>query len=166
MKVVLIGFMGSGKSSVAPRLAKKLGLAVVEMDDLVVKKAGGMSIERIFEAGGEAAFRELEIAVAKDLKGADGVVVSTGGGAVMNRLILDYLKDGAVVVELLAPFNTLIERISPKMPRPLFRDVPAAKRLYELRKPLYNEYATIHVSTANKSIDEVAQEVADKVKSL
>jgi 3-phosphoshikimate 1-carboxyvinyltransferase len=166
MKIVLIGFMATGKSSVAPILAARLGLDVIEMDDLIVKKSGRESITEIFEIDGEAAFREFEKSVGKDLQHHDNVVISTGGGVVMDKTIIGYLADNAVVIELSAPFKTLLKRISPDIPRPLFADVTQAKALYKLRRPLYSKYATIDVATGDKSIDEVAEEIVKQVHDL
>lgn len=166
MKIVLIGFMGSGKSSVAPIVASKLGLYIIEMDDLIVRKSGLESIEEIFKAGGESAFRKLEKEVSQDLQHEDNVVISTGGGVVMDETTMGYLTRNAAVVELSAPFETLLKRISPKIPRPLFEDVEHAQALYELRQPLYSKYATIHVSTDDMSIDEVAEEIVRQVQNI
>jgi shikimate kinase len=166
MKIVLIGFMATGKSTVAPLVAAKLGLEVVEMDDLTIKKSGRHSITEIFENDGEAAFRDLETAVAKDLQHRDNAVISTGGGVVMNQAIIDYLATDALVVELAAPFNTILERIGPDIPRPLFEDAAKAKALYERREPLYSKYATIHISTDDKSIDQVVAEIVKQVQNL
>lgn len=166
MKIVLIGFMATGKSNVAPILAGMLNLNIVEMDDLIVGKSGGKSIAEIFETGGEAAFRKLEVDVSRDLQHADNVVISTGGGVVMNETVIGYLADNAEVVELYASFETLLQRIGRDIPRPLFEDEQAARQLYELRKPLYNKYAAIHVSTDGKSIDGVAEEIAGKVQRI
>ena len=166
MKLVLIGFMGTGKTTVAPVLAEKLGLEIVEMDDLIVRKAGGKSIAEIFEAGGETSFRELETAVAKDLQHYENAVISTGGGVVMNQATMDHLVAGGVVIELAAPFETILQRISSNMPRPLFGDASQAKALYELRKPLYSKYAAIRVATDGKSIEEVVREVMQEVQKI
>jgi shikimate kinase len=165
MKIVLIGFMGSGKSSVAPILAAKLGLEAIEMDDLISAKAGGQTIEQIFEIGGETAFRQLEASVAKDHETSDNVVISSGGGVVMSQPTMDYLSIDAVVVELSASLDTILKRISPNIPRPLFKDINQAKELYKLRQPLYSKYATIHVATDNKSVEDVAEEVAKQVQN-
>ena len=86
MKIVLIGFMATGKSTVAPLVAAKLGLEVVEMDDLIVKQSGRQSIVEIFEDGGEAVFRKLEAAVGKSLEHRDNAVISTGGGVFLEFL--------------------------------------------------------------------------------
>lgn len=166
MKIVLIGFMATGKSSVAPFLAKRLGLENIEMDDLIIQKGGGKSIEKIFADDGEAAFREFELAVAKDLKTKNNVVISTGGGVVTNEQTWAYLAEQAIVVGLFAPFETILKRVGSDIPRPLFKDQAAAMRLYEQRAPLYNKYSDIQVSTDDESIEEVVKEIMDKVQKL
>ena len=162
MNIVLIGFMGTGKSSIAPLLANKLKMESIEMDDLIEKKAG-KNIETIFKENGEPAFREYEIAVAKDIKDIDNKVISTGGGVILNKIILDYLKTNAKIVGLFASFPTILDRISTNIPRPLFQDKDEAKKLYDFRKPLYESFADIKVNTDNKSIAELSQEIADKI---
>ncbi len=162
MKIVLIGFMGTGKTTVAPILAKKLGLNVIEMDDLITDKAG-KSIKQIFAESGEAGFRELEVAVGKDLQNIDSVVISTGGGVVMNEIILDNLKNNSIIIDLSATFNNVLKRISPKIPRPLFEDKDKAQELYELRKPLYKKFANIQVSTDGKTVNEVVDDIIARI---
>lgn len=165
MKIVLIGFMATGKSVVAPVVASKLGLDVIEMDDLIVRKSDFESIAEIFEAGGEVAFRQLEKSVSNDLRRRDHAVISAGGGVVTDRTVMANLSDQAIVVGLFAPFTTLVKRISPDIPRPLFKDAHAAERLYELRKPLYNEYAAIRIETGTKSVNEIADEIVRQVRT-
>ena len=165
MKIVLIGFMGTGKTTLAPILAKRFGLESIEMDDLIISKAGGKSIPGIFKAGGEAAFRELESGVSKGLADTVNVVISTGGGVVSNEATIDYLTKGAIVIELNASFDTVLKRIDPKMPRPLFQDPVEAQALYERRKPLYSKYAAITVTTDDKSVDEVVEEIISKLQN-
>jgi shikimate kinase len=166
MKVVLIGFMGTGKTTVAPILAEKLGLETVEMDELIVAKAGGRSIQEIFKTGGETEFRELEAAVSQDLGDRDNLVISTGGGVVTNKITMNYLIRGAVIVELNASFDTVLKRIDPKLPRPLFRDQAEAKELYEQRKPLYSSYAAIQVITDGKSVNEVVEDTISQINKV
>lgn len=158
MNIILIGFMGTGKSSVAPLVADKLNMEYIEMDKLIEKKAG-KRIGKIFSDGGEIAFREFEVAVARDLRNINNAVVSCGGGVVMNKIIIDYLKLNGIVVGMFADFGTIVERVEKDLPRPLFKDVGKAEELYFLRKPMYEFYADRKVSTDNKSVEEVAEEI-------
>jgi shikimate kinase len=164
MKIILIGFMGTGKTSVAPILASKLGLESIEMDDLIIRKASGKSVGEIFEAGGETYFRELEAAVGADLRNYNNAIISTGGGVVMDQTTMDSLASNGIVIGLSGSFDTIRQRIGRNMPRPLFQNLDQAKALYELREPLYSKYAAIRVSTDNKSPEEVADEIINKVQ--
>src|ERR1700689_4576876 len=128
MRIVLIGFIGSGKSTIAPLLAKKLEKNFVDMDQLIEQKTG-MGIDKIFATGGEIAFREAEIAVAKELHNKDNCVISTGGGVIMNEIIIEYLREKSVIIFLKSNFLTSKRRIK-KNPRILFRDYKKAKELY------------------------------------
>ncbi len=163
MKIVLIGFMGTGKSTVAQVLVKRLDTHVIEMDDLIVKKAG-MSIEEIFEIGGEELFRKYESKVCADLRDTTKGVISTGGGVVMRDENVKNLKKNSLIVALTASFETVLKRINPKIPRPLFENKEKAKALYDLRKALYNKYADFEISTDDKKVDEVVEDIVVKIK--
>ncbi len=164
MNIILIGFMGTGKSSVAPLVADKLNMEYIEMDKLIEKKAG-KSIERIFRDGGEIAFREFEVAVARDLRNINNAVVSCGGGVVMNKIIIDYLKFNGIVIGMFADFDTIFKRVAGDLPRPLFKDRKVAEKLYNFRKPMYELYSDKRVSTDNKSVEEVAEEIIEVIRS-
>lgn len=163
MNIILIGFMGTGKSSVAPILARKLKMEYIEMDKLVEKKAG-KSIEKIFRDEGESVFRGYEVAVASDLRNINNSVVSCGGGVVMNKIIINDLKQNGIVVGMFADFETIFKRVESDLPRPLFKDRKIAEKLYNFRKPLYELYSDRKVSTDNKSVEEVAEEIVKITK--
>lgn len=166
MKLSLIGFMGSGKTSVSQQLAKKLGLNCMEMDWFALQQNGCADMAALFEKGGEILLRETEIELARDWRDARDVVISTGGGVVMNKIITDYLKenDGRVIF-LHVPFETIRERIKiDTTPRPLFEDADAARDLYNFRLPLYKRYADIVVETEDKSIDEIVEIIMNLIK--
>ncbi len=164
MKIILIGFMGSGKSSVATELAKIQKLSKVDTDDLVVEKAQ-MSTAEIFDQFGETRYREYEIEVARDIRGIQNHVIATGGGVILNKIILDYLREGGgAVVFLRTSFDEIVRRVTAHdRPRPLFTDRDAARKLYDFRLSLYESYADVIVDTDSKSIEEVAQEVLQKI---
>ncbi|NCO23156.1 shikimate kinase [Candidatus Kuenenbacteria bacterium] len=162
MKIILIGFMGAGKTAVAKKLSKKLDLPAVEMDDLILKKSGRKSINEIFARDTELHFRELEIEVAKNLKKQDNRIISTGGGIVMNKIIIDYLKAGSgKIIFLKSSFSEIKKRVGNSKKRPLFKNRKTALELFNFRQQLYRKYADFVVRTDNKSIDAVADEIVN-----
>jgi shikimate kinase len=167
MKYVLIGFMGSGKTSVATALAQKLGFSVIEMDTLVYQKTGCADMSEVFAKGGELLLRETEIALAKEYRAASHVVISTGGGVVMNKIILDYLKEHqGQVIFLESSFKTVADRVATdSTPRPLFQNLAQAEMLYQLRLPLYRAYSDIQIQTDQKTVDQIVQEITQFIES-
>lgn len=155
MKITLIGFMGVGKSTVAKVLSQKLQIPYVEMDELIIKKSNKKSINEIFKHHGELEFRELEIEVSKDLKNSSNIIISSGGGVVMNKINIDYLKHNGLVIQLDGNFETIVKRIGNVEDRPLFKNKQSAKSLYNFRKSLYARYADHSISTDNLTVDEV-----------
>lgn len=164
MKIVLIGFMGAGKTTVAKILSYKLNLEIIDMDNLALKKSRRLSINEIFQKDGEAKFRELELEVAKGISNKDKVVISTGGGVVMNANIMNYLKQEGSVVYLKAGFDKIKERVMLKKVRPpLFVNIESAKKLFDIRQPLYEKYADITIETDNRNVDDIVEEVTKKL---
>jgi len=167
MKIILIGFMGSGKSSVAKKLGPLLGLSVLEMDDHVLKRTNTKNMHEVFAKGGELLLRETEIAVAQEYALTDNCVISTGGGVVLNKIILDYLKKlNGKIVFLNATFQALADRMAGDVVRPLFKNIKEAESLYHFRQPLYLKYADQIVEVDNKSVEEVVCEIEKKNRIL
>lgn len=165
MKLILIGFMGSGKTLVAKLLAKKLKLKLIELDDLILKVSNRTSINQIFNKDEEIRFRQLEINQAKKLASLKNTVISTGGGVVMNKIILDYLKqNNGQVIFLQADFSVIQKRLKNDSNRPLFTDLKKAKKLFLFRQPLYEHYADLTIPTNNLSINQVANLIIKKQK--
>ncbi len=136
--VALVGFMGSGKSAVAARLAPLLGLRCADIDASVEKKEG-MSVAGIFRSRGEAYFREAEKAQLRNLGLQEGWVVACGGGAVIDPENRRLLAENATVVWLHCPLAACLQRIDPGT-RPLLEGGDperTASRLFETRLPLY-----------------------------
>ncbi len=158
-KIVLTGFMGAGKSSVAAVLAQKSGLRLLEMDDLIIERSGRESINQIFEMDGETRFRQLEQAVAEALGDAGDAIVSTGGGVIMNPIAMDHLSRNATVVFLQTELETSLNRLAEVADRPLLRDPEKAAALYDLRLPLYRHHADVIVKTDAQSPESVAEEI-------
>lgn len=166
MKIILTGFMGSGKSSVATALGKELSLNVIEMDALVLERTKSKNMAEVFNKGGELLLREWEIILAKEWQSAKNVIISTGGGVVMNKIILDYLKiNSGIVIFLDSSFEAISDRIKiGNTPRPLFQDVEIARKLYTFRLPLYKKYADIIIKTDTKKISKIVKEIVVKLK--
>jgi shikimate kinase len=135
-RVVLVGFMGSGKSTVGRILARRLGWAFVDMDERIEERTG-QRIAEIFREQGEAAFRREELAVAHELQSASRRVVATGGGAFAEAATREALRAGAYTVWLEADFESLVKRVPTDGSRPLAADREIMRRLLEQREPFY-----------------------------
>lgn len=159
--------MGSGKTAVGSALARKLGLNYIEMDFLVLQKSGEKNINQIFEKHGESTFRELEKAVGEDLREETNCVIATGGGVVLNKSILDDLRQNyGKVIYLYASFEQIEKRLVGDTTRPLFKDKEKAKQLYSIRKPLYESYADITINTKSKTQEDIAAEITATLKNI
>jgi shikimate kinase len=161
--IALIGFMGSGKTSVGRALADLLGFRFVDTDELIESRAG-KCITDIFKQDGEPAFRELEGRIVSELARLQGVVISTGGGLPTNPANLESLKTHALVVCLWAAPEKIFERVRHQSHRPLL-NVPdplaRIRELLEVRTPFYKQ-ADVLVTTEGRPIREVAQQVASQ----
>ncbi len=161
--IVLIGFMGSGKTTASQILAKKLDKKSVEMDDLILKASKRKTISEIFKKDGEVRFRELEIEVAKKIGSKKDVIISTGGGVVMNKIIIDYLLQNGKIVYLETAFDVVEKRLKGEKDKPLFKNVLKARKLFEFRKPLYDYFSEYMVNTNTKTPEQVADEIVRKL---
>ncbi len=165
--VALIGFMGTGKSAVGRELARRLGKEFVEMDELIVERAG-KPIPRIFREDGEAAFRQMEMAVAKEVAGRSNQVIACGGGVVLNRVNIDRLRQTSRLVHLVASPATILQRTRTQAGQRPLLDVadPAGRiiRLLEERQPLYQAAADIVVETDGQTVAGVADTIITRLK--
>jgi len=152
--VYLVGMPGSGKSTVGPELARRLGVPYVELD-AEIEGATGRSVTEIFELEGEARFRELEAAALTEAATRDPSVVSCGGGVVLEPANRVTLRATGEVVFLSVPLEVLRERVQPAADRPLIRQPQDLDRLFAEREPLYREFAA-HVVDASGAPGEVA----------
>ena len=167
MKIILIGFMGSGKTSIANVLGGLLNLPILEMDEIVYEKTETKNMYEVFEKGGEGLLRETEMLIAQESILIKDIIISTGGGVVMNKTIFDYFKSpDAKVIFLNASFPVLVNRLNNDHSRPLFKDRVQAQSLYDFRQQLYLRYADITVHVDDKSIQEIAQEIVSSLKIL
>jgi len=159
-RIVLVGFMGSGKSTVAPLVAQPLGWGWVDMDDRIVARAG-LSIAEIFRQQGETPFRELEREVAEELSRLERHVLAAGGGAFSRPATRAALQQGAVSVWLRCELKVLLSRIPPDGTRPLAGSRETIVRLFAEREPSYR-LADVAVD-ASAPPEEVARLVLEAV---
>jgi shikimate kinase len=163
VRIGLIGFMGSGKSTVGPLLAGLLGWDFVDVDTLVEARAG-CSVAAIFDARGEEGFRALESACLNDLAGHGRVVIATGGGAPMRDANGWFFRDpGTAVFHLHVSLEGALARTRGGASRPLLaKGSDEVHRLYETRLPRYRELGA-HIGTDGKTPEEVAREIAARL---
>lgn len=150
--IVLIGFMGSGKSTVGRAVACKLGIEFIDMD-VTIEYEQGMQIRQIFADYGESYFRDLEYKLFDKLcLNKTNTVISTGGGAVTT---IKNFKQLGFVIYLKINFQDLLERLKDDEfdKRPLFQDIEFAKKLYEYREPLYAKQADIVIDAMQNTND-------------
>ena len=160
MMITLTGFMGSGKTTVGKVLADFLGCPFMDLDDLVVKKAG-KSIPDIFAQDGEPAFRQLEAQVLRKTveKYAESTaVLALGGGAVLAPSSAALLHEKTVCIYLRASLETLLTRLEGETAGRPLADASLADRL-AAREPIYEKTAHVVIDTDGLSPDEVADEI-------
>ncbi len=164
MNIILVGFMGTGKTAVAQALARKLKMKYVDLDD-VIETDAGRSINKIFAESGEDHFRYLEKEAARKVSSLDQQVVATGGGVVLDKQNMKNLSKHGIVVCLTATPAVIYSRVKGQRHRPLLKvDKPreAIKRLLESRHPYYAK-ADFTIDTSGLMVEQVVNKI---VKSL
>ncbi len=159
-RVALIGFMGSGKSTVGSILAKKLGYRFVDLD-AEVEKASGMKIADMFRLGGEPAFRVLESECLRSIAGRAGIVLAAGGGTPAQEANREFFRASAATFFLKTPLETALARAGEDGTRPLLsRGREEVRRLFESRSLVYSELGRA-VETAGKTPLQIADEILE-----
>ena len=159
--IILIGPMGSGKTSTGRMLAKEMGYAFADTDEEVTKRTG-VSIAYIFDVEGEEGFRKRECLALKECLNDNNTVLSTGGGIVLSKENRDLLQDRGTVVYLQTSIRTQVKRTASTNNRPLLQNKDPEETLEKLmltRAPLYEEIADITIMTDNKSLQEMSKEI-------
>lgn len=163
--IVLIGFMGVGKGSVAREIVRQSGMVAIDTDD-IIESMENRKIKKIFAEEGEPYFRALEANVGEWLrKSVDNTLISTGGGFFK----VPKVHEVGTIVLLDAPFQTIYHRIidhpnaqKKLKKRPLFQDVSKAEALYNEREPQYRAVADIIIDVSGKDYETIAKEILIK----
>ena len=166
--IVLIGFMGSGKSSIGRLLAKNLAFQFIDSDRLIVERAG-MEITEIFAQHGENHFRELETEVIRSLLPRHSHVIATGGGVVLRESNRVLLRELGFVVALSASEEVIFERISRNSKRPLLQTSNPRETIRGMvadRHGLYEQTAQWTIDTSTLTHEEVAAAILSATENL
>ncbi|MCX7912859.1 MAG: shikimate kinase [Dehalococcoidales bacterium] len=164
--IALIGFMGTGKSTVGRALAARLGKEFIELDALIEMEAG-KTITEIFHTEGEIGFREREIEMTRRIAGRKNAVIACGGGIVLNKINIDRLRQECIIVCLTASPSVILRRTAAGRDRPLLEsaDRPAQiSTLLRRRRPLYEQAADFSVNTSRMSPDSVVKHIIEGLK--
>ncbi len=166
--IFLVGMMGAGKSAVGRQLAARLQRTFLDSDHEIQERTG-VSVSVIFEVEGEAGFRKREEQVIDELSQREGVVVATGGGAVLSPLTRSRLKQRGLTIYLHAKAHDLWLRTRNDRTRPLLACADPRQRLEELllvRDPQYREVADLIVETGRPSVTRLVETLAVQVSGL
>ena len=163
--IVLVGFMGAGKTTVGRLVADKLGVPFLDSDHVITERAG-REIRDIFAADGESAFRELEHQVIADLLSGRPVVLALGGGAAGHPKTRELLLSaGVTVVYLRVGFDEALARVGGDSGRPMLAR-PDVTEVYAARQEIYSAVATLTVDTDGRSPTEAASDILARVNRL
>ncbi len=164
--IVIIGFMGSGKTRVGKRLAQDLDLPFVDVDRMIIKKMG-MSIKELFEKFGEPFYRAMETVIIKELvEDTEQRIISLGSGLPMQEQNQKYIKKLGTVVYLKGSLATLTKRLDGSS-NPLIEgddQTDKIKKLLKQRDPVYAKYADITVVTGEQPFESLIKEIETELK--
>ena len=166
--IFLIGYMGSGKSTVAAYMANQYGMEVFEMDEMVASREG-MRISDIFAKQGEEYFRDVETKLLQEICMQEDKVVSCGGGIVLREQNVEMMKKDGAIVLLSAKSETILERVKDDDNRPLLKGnktVAFINEMMEKRRERYESAADIIVQTDDKQVADICNEIIQKIKVI
>jgi len=159
--LILIGPMGSGKTTVGKQLAKRTRMDFVDSDHMIEDRCG-VSISTIFDIEGEEGFRKRETKMLAELVDRTGIVLATGGGAIISEENRILLRKRGFVVYLKTSIETQLSRTQKNQNRPLLDDVDAEKKLTQLmdeRGALYEQEADLVVTSGDRMVSKVVEEI-------
>jgi shikimate kinase len=165
-KIILVGMMGAGKTTIGKLLSNKLGYDFVDLDKIIEEKSG-VKINTIFEIEGEPGFREREFQVLSDSIEKEKVIISTGGGIVTNEKSRTHLiKHNALVIYLKANLKTLFSRLKNDNSRPILNvdnKEQVIERILREREPLYQDLADMTVDTTDIKTNDIVKLIIKKM---
>ncbi|MCK5721835.1 MAG: shikimate kinase AroK [Gammaproteobacteria bacterium] len=165
--IFLIGLMGAGKTTIGRQIASELSLEFFDSDHEIENRTG-VTITHIFDIEGETGFRKRETAILDELTTKKGIVLATGGRAILKAENRQFLMSRGTIIYLYADIETLLERTSKDRNRPLLQtEDPQAvlKELFEIRDPLYRETADIIIDTGKDSARLALKEILEKLQN-
>ncbi len=166
--LILVGMMGSGKTTMGRALARQSGKSFVDSDEEIQRRTG-VTIPHIFDIEGENGFRQRESAVIRDLAERDDTVLATGGGAILAKQNRELLRHNGIVIYLKASVHDLWQRTRHDRSRPLLQTGdPYAKltELFQQRDPLYREVADIVIQSGKQSAQALMLQVVDEIEAF
>jgi 3-dehydroquinate synthase len=166
--IFLVGLMGAGKTTIGRMLARRLGMTFADSDHEIEARTGA-SVPWIFEIEGEASFRRREADMIRELTAGSGLVLATGGGAVLNPDSRRLLAERGTVVYLRASVNSILARTSHDKNRPLLQTADPRRKLEDLtaqREPLYREIADLVIDTGRPNVQSMVQTILDQLDAL
>lgn len=166
--IVLIGFMGTGKSTISEYLSTVFAMDYIEMDQLIAEREG-MSISDIFETYGEEYFRNLETNLLIEMQEHKNTVVSCGGGAALRERNVEEMKKNGRVVLLTADPQTILERVKDSDDRPILngnKNIDFIAELMEKRRVKYEGAADVIIQTDGKNAQQICEEMIQKLTEM
>ena len=165
MNIVLTGFMGTGKSKTGKLLSQRLKMRHIDIDELI-EKGEKRKIHQIFQEEGEAYFRRVEKEAVAQIARVDGCVISTGGGVVLDKENMDFLRQKGLIICLHSNPETILSRTAKGENRPLLQGVsnPAERirKLLNIRMPHYQQ-ADLMIDTSGRSPEEVVETIVENL---
>ena len=166
-KIVLVGMMGSGKTTIGKLLSKEFSLPFYDSDEEIVKKLG-MSIVDIFQSQGEEVFREEEAKTIKKILRKDQYICALGGGSLLSQEIRDIVKKDIISIWLQASVDDLYERLKDDKSRPKLDVMDTRNEIFNLnqQREKFYKMSDIVVNTGNKSEDMIVSEIVPLIEDL